>query len=226
MPEALARAVRSGLIESYHDGAVAVIGPDDEILFVFGDIDRPFFLRSSIKPFQATISIEAGASLNREQTALATASHAGQPVHVAVVRSILDDAGLGEEALQCPPAWPPGPGAKGPFLARGISKRIFHNCSGKHAAALAACVAQGWPIDNYTAPDHPYQRRVLELLADVTDGVVEPIGVDGCGFPTLRGSVLGLSRAFNRLATDGRYEQVLGAMMAMPALTDPPGELR
>ncbi len=217
----LARAVRSGLAESYHDGAIAVIDADGSILLEVGDIDRPFFLRSAIKPFQATISLEAGADLNREQTALAAASHGGQAAHRAVVSSTLLDAGLDESALQCPPGWPLSDSAYDQLIAAGETtpRAIYHNCSGKHSAALAACVAAGWPIETYTDGDHPYQQRVAELVSEVTGGDVTPVGVDGCGFPTLRGSTRSLARAFTRLAMDARFARVRRAMMALPALT-------
>lgn len=217
----LARAVRSGLTESYHDGAIAVFGVDGESRFAQGDIDRPFFLRSAIKPFQALISLEAGADLNREQTAVASSSHGGQPVHIAVVRTILDAAGLPETALACPPDRPLSSTADRRLAAGGDStrQRIYHNCSGKHAAALAACRAAGWPIETYAQPDHPYQERVRALLAELTGEPVEPLGIDGCGFPTLRGTTAGLARAFAHLAGDDRFRQVREPMMAMPALT-------
>lgn len=217
----LARAVRSGLVESYHDGAIAVLDDGGSMLLEVGDIDRPFFLRSSIKPFQATISLEAGADLNREQTALACASHGGQAAHRAVVASTLAAAGLDDSALQCPPDWPLSPSAHEQLVAAGETTRrsIYHNCSGKHSAALAACVAAGWPTGSYHQADHPYQERVRELVSEVTGEEVTPLGIDGCGFPTLRGTTRGLARAFAHLATDDRFARVREAMMALPALT-------
>jgi L-asparaginase II len=217
----LARAVRSGLTESYHDGAIVVFDEIGSILLEVGDIDRPYFFRSAIKPFQATVSLEAGAVLNREQTALAAASHGGQAVHRAVVGATLAGAGLDEASLRCPPDWPLSPSARQQLIAAGATapRPIYHNCSGKHAAALAACVAAGWPTGTYTGADHPYQVKVRELLFELTGEEVVPTGVDGCGFPTLRGTTRGLGRAFTRLAFDDRFGRVRDAMMAMPALT-------
>jgi L-asparaginase II len=217
----LARAVRSGLTESYHDGAIAVFDGAGSIMLEFGDIDRPYFFRSAIKPFQATVSLEAGADLNREQTALAAASHGGQAVHRAVVGSTLASAGLDESALRCPPDWPLSPSAHQQLMVAGATspRAIYHNCSGKHAAALAACVAAGWPTGMYTEANHPFQVRVHELVSELAGEEVGPAGVDGCGFPTLRGTTRGLARAFARLAFDGRFERVRDAMMALPALT-------
>ncbi|MGI9648541.1 MAG: asparaginase [Acidimicrobiia bacterium] len=222
----LARAVRSGLTESYHDGAIAVIDPNGALLLEVGDIDRPFFFRSAIKPFQATISLEAGADLNREQTALAAASHGGRPVHRAIVLSILAEAGLDESALQCPPGRPFVLSSDRQLAGWGDTglRSVNFNCSGKHAAALSACVAAGWPTENYTDPSHPYHERVAALVAEMTGEEVGPTGVDGCGFPTLRGTTRGLARAFSRLAVDARFQRVRAAMMAMPALTSDGGK--
>lgn len=217
----LARSVRSGLAETYHDGAVLVLDSKGATLFSDGDVDRVFFFRSSIKPFQAQVAIEAGADLNDEQLALACSSHGGQPVHLAIVWTILSSAGLSESDLRCPAEWPLSPSARNRLRAEGVRRpaRLTHNCSGKHAAALAACLAAGWPLDTYMESDHPYQQAVLELVGTVAGAEVTPAGVDGCGFPTLRGSVRSLASAFLALATSDRFERIRDVMHRMPALT-------
>lgn len=102
----LAEQVRSGLVETFHDGAVAIVEPSGELIASAGEIDRPFFFRSAAKPFQAAVAQLCGAGLERERLALACASHSGEPVHIALVRSILGGAGLAEGDLRCPPDWP------------------------------------------------------------------------------------------------------------------------
>ncbi len=217
----LARAIRSGVVESYHDGAVAAVAPSGELLLEFGKIDQPFFYRSAIKPFQVTVVLEAGVVLNREQTALASSSHGGHPVHVAIVEDLLAANGLDVSMLRCPPDWPLARSARLRLASSGIvePEPRFHNCSGKHAAVLVACAVQDWPTDSYTEPDHPYQVLVAELVKEATGEEVGPVGIDGCGFPTLRGTVRGLAQGFARLASEDRYLQVREAMAAMPALT-------
>jgi L-asparaginase II len=108
----LAEQLRSGLAETTHDGAVAVVDQTGALVAASGDIDRPFYIRSSAKPFQATIAQEAGANLGPLQMAMACASHRGFPVHIALVRSMLEDAGLDESDLRCPRTghWEWGPG--------------------------------------------------------------------------------------------------------------------
>jgi len=201
------------------------------VLTSAGDIDRVFFLRSAAKPFQATVAQELGAGLEPIQMAIACGSHRAQPIHVELVRSMLEEVGIDESFLRCPPAWPAAPGAMRRVAARGATepRRIWHNCSGKHTAMLRACVAQGWSLEDYLSPDHPLQRAIFETIADVGDSDPGPVGVDGCGAPVLRGSVRSLARAFSRLGGDARFAEAWTAMHRYPALTrdqgDPTAEL-
>lgn len=212
--------MRSGLVETYHYGAVAVVDKTGEIVASVGDIDRPFFLRSSAKPFQAHISQQSGADLSPLELAQAAASHRGFPVHIAIVRSILERAGLDESALQTPPAWPVAPEASRVVQRSGARepRSIWHNCSGKHAGFLRACVAQGWPTDTYLDPDHPLQRRVVALVNEVGGYPVEPVGVDGCGAPVLQTTIGAMAKMFARLAVEDRFAEVFSAMHRYPAL--------
>ena len=81
------------------------------------------------------------------------------------------------------------------------------NCSGKHAAMLATCVANGWPTDTYLAADHPLQQAIAETFARTTGEPVEHVAVDGCGAPLLSTSLTGLARAFARSAHGPRRDR-------------------
>lgn len=212
--------VRTGLAESIHDATVFATDTVGTELYHSGDPDRPLFYRSATKPLQATVALEAGLSLSTEHLAVACASHSGWPVHVAIVRSILSDVGLDESALQCPAVWPLAQKARDLQMRRGVvdPKRVFHNCSGKHAAMLGACVAQSWPIETYLDPNHPLQRRIVDLVTDATGIRPEPVGIDGCGAPTMRGSVRGLATAFAALSSSERCRPATTAISRFPAL--------
>ena len=222
----LAEEVRSGLVETVHDGAVAVVDPAGELIASYGDVDRPFYLRSSAKPFQAAVSQMCGAGLVREQLALACASHDGQPVHVALVESILAGVGLRADDLRNPPGWPLSRSAERRLVAAGATRanRIWHNCSGKHAGMLAATVASGWDPAGYLDPAHPLQTRIIEFLRD-TAGPVEPVGVDGCGVPVFATTARAMGRAFARLATGSEFLEIFDAMHAFPALVSGVGNV-
>ncbi len=217
----LAQVIRSGLVEAVHGGAVAVVDPTGRITHRFGDVDRPFFLRSSAKPFQASVTQELGGPLTDEELAITCSSHDGDPAHVALIEAILASAGLEESDLECPPDWP-GSSAATRRVARDghvSSRRIWQNCSGKHAGMLRACVAQGWPTSGYTDAAHPLQRAITARMVEEFGAAAVPVGVDGCGAPVFRGTTAGLAVGFARLVTEPRYESVARAMSRFPALT-------
>jgi len=205
---------------------VAVSSADGSLLARSGDIDRPFYLRSSAKPFQAYVSQSSGADLEPVELAMASASHRGFPVHIALVESMLAKAGLDETSLQCPVAWPLGEVAMRQVLAQGESepRRIWSDCSGKHACFLRACVANGWPLETYLQPDHPLQKRIVEFVSELGEHAVAPVGVNGCGAPVLRTTARVMSVLFARLATDPRLAEVFSVMHRYPALVSANGE--
>lgn len=211
--------MRSGQIESTHDVSVVIADGTGKVAEMWGD-DVTFYYRSSIKPFQATVSLETGVEMTSEQVAIACSSHGGFPAHLVLVDANLSHAGLSEAALRCPPAWPRDAAAKELAIRQGHAAptRIFNNCSGKHSAWLAGSVAQGWPIKTYLEATHPIQQRVLALVEEVTGVAKEPVGIDGCGAPTPRGRLTGLARAFALLSTEPRFSRAATAMQRFPAL--------
>lgn len=218
---ALVEVVRSGLVESVHRGHVVVLGPDGSVQTARGEIDAPMFPRSCNKPLQAVGLLRAGLTGSREQLALASASHSGETVHVAVARSILADAGVAEHELRCPPDLPLDEAARRAVLAAsGGPQRIFMNCSGKHAAMLSTSAARGWLLDGYLDPTHPVQLELARTVAELAGQSIEAVGVDGCGAPIYALSLSGLARAFLRLAdaVDGPEHEVAAAMRAHPEL--------
>jgi len=164
-----------------------------------------------------------GLDLDGELLALAAASHSGEDFHITGVRKILASAGLTEDALQCPPALPLDESALRRFLREGGSPdRVHMNCSGKHAAMLATCVASGWPTDSYRDPSHPLQREIKAKLEQLSDEKIAATGVDGCGAPLFAISLTGLARAFGSLVlagADSAERSVADAVRAHPEWT-------
>ncbi|MFD5320590.1 asparaginase [Streptomyces sp. NPDC127098] len=211
----LAEVVRSGFVEGRHRGSLVVLAADGSVELALGDVTGPCFPRSSNKPMQAAAVLRAGADLAGERLAIAAASHAGEDFHQRLVRLLLAEHGLDEEALHCPPDGPE-------------RTRVAMNCSGKHAAMLVACVTRGWPVDSYTDPEHPLQRLIAETVEAATGEPVAHVAVDGCGAPLLGFSLTGLARAFRAfvLAEPGRPERrVADAMRAHPEYVAGTGRL-
>lgn len=214
-------SIRSGLVEAVHPVVAAAVDSSGRVLSVLGDdADRPFFYRSAVKPLQAAVCVRHGADLAPEQLALAAASHGGQPVHTAIVSRMLHEVGLGARHLRCPPDWPASADGEARLKAAGREAKspLHHNCSGKHAAMLRACVAQGWSLE-YTPPDHPLQEDVVRFAAEIVGAPVTPTGVDGCAVPVLRGDVIGLARFFARAVTHPELRPVAENSARFASLT-------
>ncbi|MGB6456700.1 MAG: asparaginase [Streptosporangiaceae bacterium] len=223
MSPVLAEVVRSGRTESVHRGAAVLLAADGSVLRSAGPATVPMYPRSSNKPFQAAAMLRCGLNLGGELLALAAASHSGEDFHVAGVRKILAAAGLTEDDLQCPADRPLDDRAYHAMLMAGEPvDRVHMNCSGKHAAMLATCVAAGWPTASYTDPGHPLQQHVRARLSELAAEPVTMVAVDGCGAPLFGISVTGLARAFRALvlAMPGTPERtVADAMRAHPEWT-------
>jgi L-asparaginase II len=216
----LAVVRRSGFTESRHFGSVVGVDADGGIAVALGDVTAPMLPRSALKPIQALGCLLADAPLDGPALAIAAGSHTGQDEHVAVVRSILAAVGLPEEALRCVPSLPEDAATRHRLIARGEGpSRIRANCSGKHAAMLAACVANSWPVRTYLDASHPLQQLIRDALERAAGEAVAHVAVDGCGTPVFGISLVGLARAARSLATavEGTPQRaVADAMRAHP----------
>lgn len=200
--EVVAEVVRSGFVEGSHRGSVVARGGDGRELWRVGDPDHPVFPRSTSKPLQAVGMLRAGLDLDGELLALASASHSGEAFHLDGVRRILAAADLDESDLRTPSDYPVDDVERiGYIAAGGRPVPLAMNCSGKHAAMLATCVLNGWPLETYLDADHPLQKTLYDAVADLAGEDIPAVGVDGCGAPLFALSLGGLAWAFSRIAT-------------------------
>ncbi|WP_067704172.1 asparaginase [Nocardia jejuensis] len=220
----LVEVVRSGFRECVHRGSAVILRADGEPLVELGAVHGPIFPRSTNKPMQALTLLRNGFEpIDDAELAIATASHFGEPDHVALVRRLLDRFGFTEDELECPPDLPFEEQARARVLAgsdrAGAARRIFMNCSGKHAAMLATCKINDWPTRGYLDIGHPLQQAVLSTIADVTGEPETDLGIDGCGLPIVPVSLVNLARAYATLATaepDSPERRVADAIRAHP----------
>lgn len=183
--------LRGDVIESSHHVHVAVYHAEQGLIASAFNPAHHSFVRSAIKMFQAMPFVEAGGvahfGLTGEELALCTASHGGEPFHVAAAQSILAKAKLTDGALVCGPHLPlHEPTARAMLAAGEKPRRIHNNCSGKHAGMLACCVCQQWVTNGYHRAVHPLQQRIRTTLQRWMRVNPEDIqeAVDGCGLPT------------------------------------------
>ena len=215
--QALAQVVRGGLVESVHRGHLVALDGDGVPVLRRGDPAVTVFARSALKPVQAVAMLRAGLDLDGELLALACSSHSGEPLHVDGVRRILAGAGRTEDDLANTAGYPLGEDVGATWRADGFGpSSLAQNCSGKHAAMIATCVAAGWPVAGYRDPGHPLQEAVREVVAELTGDGAEHVTVDGCGAPLFSCTLTGLAHAFARLAlaAPGTPERRVAAAMA------------
>lgn len=218
-------------VESRHRGQVVVVGPAG-VEFAGGDIDHEVFVRSSVKPFQATACLEVLAEhgpvdpddLTEAEVAVAWASHRGEQRHLDAVRRLLARSGTSPDGLTCPPAlpeadkeWPPASPGEAPT-------RIRYNCSGKHALFALAGKGLGLRGQALLDVDGPLQQRVLATVEDAC-GPTAGVGTDGCGAPAVVLPLRGLAEGFRRLVSEDRWARVRAAGLAHPLLVGGEGRV-
>jgi len=204
----LVEVTRGSLVESRHRGAVAVVDTDGAAALAVGDVAQPVFPRSAIKALQALVLMESGGAerygFGDEELALASASHGGEPGHVAVVERMLRAAKLDASALACGAHWPlHQPSAQALARMGGMASALHNNCSGKHAGFLCAACAMGAETAGYVEAHHPVQREVKAALESLSGAAIpdERRAIDGCSVPTWALPLTDLARAFARFAT-------------------------
>lgn len=215
----LAEYVRDGVVESEHRGFLAVLNADGSIFKSLGDIDTKIFPRSTVKCAQASAMVRSGLVLEPRLLALAQSSHSGAAMHMDGAREILAAVGLDESALQCATDRPLGDAER---RAWGDKEpvQIAMNCSGKHAAMLATCVKNGWPIESYLDANHPLQLAIKKELEDLAGEAITLTSTDGCGAPLFLISVIGLTRAIRAItiSTDPVHQSVMKAARTFPEM--------
>lgn len=219
-------ASRNGVIESIHQGAIAVCDVAGNLLAWRGDVQIGCYLRSGAKPFQAVplfgrADLLAQFGFSPEEMALMVSSHLGEPRHVEAGASLFRKLGLDPYAVL-------KNGPDRPHAAREIAALyraggeptvLHHNCSGNHGVFLAQCVAEGHDLARYQWADHPVQQPMHGLMAALL-GVPRTelhIGVDNCGVPAYWCTLRAAATAFARLANPAATAQ-LG--LELPIATD------
>lgn len=207
--------IRGPVEESRHGIAVAVADAAGRLVAGGGNPHLVTYLRSSAKPLQALALVETGAvdafGIQPDEIAVACASHSGEDVHVAAVRSLLKRVGLSEAALNCGVHPPVERDAALRILRSGARPTEVHcNCSGKHAGMLTTCRQLGCDLEGYWRPEHPLQQLLLANVAAMAElpAAEIAIGVDGCGVPVHGMPLVNMATAFARLADPSGLEEV------------------
>jgi len=217
----LAEVTRGGAVESVHAGTIAVVDTAGRLVAWAGDVETFAYFRSSAKPFQAIPVVESGAAdafgFTPAELALCCASHHAEPHHQREVAAMLAKVGLSETALRCGISLPGDEEEAGRIVAGLVPRSPLQcDCSGKHTGMLATCMHLGYPIDNYLDPEHPVQRTIRGIIAEVCRVPVSGLrlATDGCSVPTFGTSIRAFATAFAVLAKPERVPEDAGGRHA------------
>ncbi len=213
VPPLEVRLRRDGIVESRHRVHAVVCDIRGRVLMRAGDPQQLSFIRSALKPFQASVFVASGAAerinCGERGLAIACASHTGTANHAREAFRLLWGAGLEACQLQCP-------------VPEGAISPLQHNCSGKHAAFLATCRQMHWPFESYLQPEHPLQREVVRRVGELLGMPAAELvsATDDCGAPTLQMRLAQMALLLAHLGSGEQpdLEQLSRAMLAHPEL--------
>ncbi|MEB3172579.1 MAG: asparaginase [Cyanobacteriota bacterium] len=213
VPPLEVRLLREGIAESRHRVHAVVCDGRGRVLMRSGDPQQLSFVRSALKPFQATVFVASGAAdacgCGERGLAIACASHAGTAAHAREAFRVMWGAELEPEQLQCP-------------VPSGGTSALEHNCSGKHAAFLATCRRLGWSAESYLQSEHPLQQEVLKRVSELLALPAAELLVarDDCGAPTLQLQLAQMALLYAHLGAGEQpdLERLMRAMLAFPEL--------
>jgi len=224
--EVLLEVVRNEMVESIHNGHLLILDSSGNDLLKLGDVDELIYPRSAVKSLQASAMLRAGLKLTGPQLALACASHAGSQAHLDVALSILRGAGVDESALRNTPDKPLDPKERAAWGDKAPTS-LAANCSGKHSAMVATCVANGWDLESYKKPDHPLQRAIAAEFEKLSGEKITKVGVDGCGAALFAISLRALANAVRNLTLSNEpiHQEVVNACRNNPVMVSGIGRL-
>jgi L-asparaginase II len=211
----LVERYRGPVLESFHRGVICLVDQDGEILFSAGNVQQMCYPRSALKLFQVIPLFESGAvkafGFTPKEIALMCGSHNGEKEHVEVVEGILSKIGLNRKALQCGAQYPTLTEDRNTFIKEDIHPGDIHNnCSGKHAGFLAYCVHNGLDTDSYLSTEHPLQKAIKKVTAEMNEYPEEKLqtGLDGCSAPIFALPVYNQAVGYKNLIHPDKFSNV------------------
>ena len=204
---------RDSFTEKIYLGEVVVINRNKEKVFEFGSNNVPVIFRSAQKPFQAYSILQSQTfekfGFDEKMLAVCCGSHVGDKKNIEQVKKVLKSINLSEKYLLCPKAVP---------LCRKTEKqrKIYNNCSGKHAGMLAVCRAKNYSINDYNIVSHSIQQEIIKNTLNFCEYKESNIAIDGCGVPVLAVPVMNMAKGLINLSEDIYGKKIINSILKYP----------
>jgi L-asparaginase II len=181
---------RGPMVESFHRGAIVVVGEQGQTLWSMGNPEQWAYPRSAMKYFQHLPFLQSGAfdrqGWGAQELAILCASHNGEAMHTELVSRMLNELNLSPDDLGCGAQAPTLRKDQEALILKGQKPSCLHNnCSGKHTGFLAASLANQYSTSDYLHAEHPLQigiRKTVSLFYEMPEEALK-LGIDGCSAP-------------------------------------------
>ena len=162
----LTEEYRGGLLDLTHYGYISVVDETGKVIYSAGNPEAIVYYRSASKPVQALPVIahrlDEKYGFTDEETVLFAGSHLGESFHIAALKSIMEKADLNPDDLIMKPTVPGSTSANEDRIRAGLPKsKLYHNCSGKHAALMLIQREMGGDVRDYWKVGSVGQNEVL-----------------------------------------------------------------
>jgi len=213
----LLKTTRGGILDCAYWGSV-FIAKHDKIVKHFGQSPKTMiFMRSLAKPLQASIicdyNIIKDYNLNSSEIAMFCGSHAGFGCHIKIMENLLKRFSLSCENLVLAPSEP--------LDTRdydGVKTKLKNNCSAKHIMMLLMSKYLGFPLENYTNPNHPVQKLIYKKQEELSGEMPGYLTSDGCSTPLWAISYEGIIKAYYNLLNNKKYDILFSSIIENPEL--------
>jgi len=217
------KVTRGNLLESIHIIFATAVDCDGNEIFSAGNAEYLTCIRSAFKPFQAAISVKAGAvdaaGFTENELALMCASHSGDEIHVHTAKSMIEKLGYDLSYYECGSHPPYDVPSKHKLIRDGVGPIPFNNnCSGKHSGMLALAKYLNVDPAGYTTSKHPVQKMIMENTKEYTGLTNIPISIDGCNAVVPFFSLRIIAELYQKLieGKDPELKRVYQAMVNHP----------
>lgn len=213
---------RDGLIEREHFGYVLRRGKVQGVEKIGEDKNYPFYIRSCAKPLQASLLIDYELDkkfdMTDEEVAICMASHAGENIHINILKNLLNKFEISPEKLKCGIHEPISKTAQAELIKSGESANVLHNnCSGKHIMMLGLCKINDWDMDSYDSINHPLQKEIKKKIYNLCGISGQyPVTKDGCGVPIHSMPLDSLLKGYLNIFCNSKYERIKNAFLNNP----------
>ena len=203
----LCRVTRGDLTESIHVIFATIVDDSGSVIYSSGDSNYLTCIRSSLKPFQAAVSIKEGAvdaaKFEDNEIALMCASHLGEDIHIKTAGSMLKKIGYTADNYECGIHPPADITSRHDLIQSKIKPNPLHNnCSGKHAGMLSLAKHLTGECKGYIKSEHPVQKTIYKYLQKYTGIQDIPMETDGCSAPTAFFTMETIAKLYQIFATD------------------------